>query len=46
MPLNKLPFVMYTDAYALGLGAVLMEQDVRGKHRAVPYTSRTMNQAG
>ncbi len=36
---------MYTDASVLGLGAVLMQQDVCGKHRAVAYASRTLNQA-
>ncbi len=36
---------MYTDASALGLGAVLMQQDVRGKHSAAVYASRTLNQA-
>ncbi len=39
------PFVKYTDASALRIGAVLMQQDVRGKHRAVVYVSRTLNQA-
>ncbi len=41
----EFPFVMYTDASALGLGAVLMQQDVRGKRRGVAYASRTLNQA-
>ncbi len=30
-----LPFVIYTDACALNIGAVLMQQDARAKHRAV-----------
>ncbi len=34
---------MYT---ALGLGAVLMQQDACGEHRAVAYASRTLNKAG
>ncbi len=33
-PDYKLLFVIYTDAFALELGAVLMLQDARGKHRA------------
>ncbi len=44
-PDYKLPFVMYTYASALGLGAVLMQKGVSGKHRAVAYVSRTLNQA-
>ncbi len=35
---------MYMDTYALSLGAVLMQEDARGKHRAVAYASRTLNQ--
>ncbi len=36
---------MYTDASALGLGAVLMLQDICGKHYVVAYASRILNQA-
>ncbi len=38
-----LPFMMYTDAFALGIGAVLTQEDVRRKHRAVAYASWTLN---
>ncbi len=34
-PDYKVPFIMYTDASALGLGGVLMQPDARGKNRAV-----------
>ncbi len=44
-PDYKLPFVMYTGASALDIGAVLMEQEVHGKHHTVTYASRTLNQA-
>ncbi len=43
-PDYKLPFAIYMDASALGLGALLMQQDVLGKHRAVAYASRKLNQ--
>ncbi len=36
---------MYIDASALGLGAVLMQPDARGKNRAIVYESRTLNPA-
>ncbi len=36
---------MYADSSALGLVAVLMQQDVCGKHSAVAFASRTLNQA-
>ncbi len=36
---------MYTDASGLGLGAVLMQADVRGKNRAIAYVSRTLTPA-
>ncbi len=39
------PFSLDTDASALGLGAVLMQPDVRGKNHAIAYASRTLNQA-
>ncbi len=37
--------MLYTDAYALRLGAVLMQPDARGKNRSAAYASRTLNSA-
>ncbi len=39
------PFTMFTDASALGLGAVLMQPDQHGKLHAIAYASRTLSQA-
>ncbi len=41
----NVPFTLYTDASALGLGAVLTQPDARGKNRAIAYASSTLNQA-
>ncbi len=44
-PDYKAPFVLYMDASALGLGAVLMQPDESGKNRVIGYASRTLNPA-
>ena len=38
-------FILYTDASALGLCAVLMQTDACGKNRVIAYASRTLNAA-
>ncbi len=37
--------MLYTDASVLGIGAVLMQQDARSKHRAIAFASPTLNRA-
>ncbi len=44
-PDYKVPFITYTDASALGLGAVLMQPDARDKNRAITYASPTLTSA-
>ncbi len=44
-PDYKVPFIIYTDASALGLGAVLMQLDARGKNHAIAYASWTLTPA-
>ncbi len=44
-PDYSVPFSLYTDDSALGLGALLMQPDARGKNRFIAYGSRTLNQA-
>ncbi len=44
-PDYSVPFSLYSDASALGLGAVLMQPDTRGKNHVIAYASRTLNQA-
>ncbi len=45
LPDYTAPFILYTDASALGLGALLMQTDERGKSRVIGYASRTLNSA-
>src|SRR5260221_12563433 len=44
-PQNDLPYKLETDASAYGVGAILFQKDERGKHKAIGYTSRSLNQA-
>lgn len=44
-PEHSEPFIICTDASSLGLGAVLMQQDARGKNYVIAYASRVLNSA-
>ncbi len=44
-PDYNVPFTLCIDALALGLVAVLMQTDARGKNRAIAYAGCTLNQA-
>ncbi len=44
-PDYEAPFIICTDAPALGLGAVLMQCDERGKNHVIAYASRVYNTA-
>ena len=39
------PFFLQVDASAYATGAILSQQDDRGKHRAVGFLSKTFNEA-
>ncbi len=39
------PFLLYTDASTVGLGAALMQLDERGEPQPLAYASRTLNKA-
>ncbi len=44
-PDYEAPFTICTDAFALGLGAVLMQCDERGKNHVIAYGNRVLNAA-
>ena len=44
-PRSDLPYELETNALAYGIGAVLFQKDERGKHKAIGYASRSLNQA-
>ncbi len=37
------PFGLYTDASAVGIGAGLMQLEVRGKNRVIAYANKTFS---
>ena len=41
----KQPFIIYTDASGIGLGAVLSQLGTDGKEHVIVYASRSLNQA-
>jgi len=41
----KKPFVLYTDAFETGIGAVLSQMDEEKRERVITYASRSLNKA-
>ena len=42
-PNFKQPFLLYTDASYIGLGAILSQEDDQGKEKVISYLSRSLS---